>query len=165
MNSSKTFRLAIFSLALGTGFVGAVSGAQASRYCEREARAFADSRHSPGEAAVASGIGSAAVGAIIGGIVGGSRGAGTGAAIGGVSGVMGGAIGSSAQWRRSYDRAYERCLDENRRPVRYEEPAPVNRAPREGTQDWLQYCASKYRSFDPQTGMYLAYSGQYRRCQ
>jgi hypothetical protein len=30
--------------------------------------------------------------------------------------------------------------------------------------EWLAYCDAKYNSFDPQTGMYLAYSGTYRMC-
>ncbi|MXN63489.1 hypothetical protein GR183_01105 [Stappia sp. GBMRC 2046] len=29
---------------------------------------------------------------------------------------------------------------------------------------WFRYCRAKYRSFDPDTGYYLAYSGQYRFC-
>ena len=164
MTRSNALRITIFSLAIGMGFTGAVTGAQASRYCDREARDVADARHRPGEAAVVSGLGSAAVGAIIGGIIGGGNGAGKGAAIGGVSGAMGGVIGSSAQWRRTYDNAYARCLDEHRQPAKYQ-PAPVYNRPSDGSQEWLEYCASKYRSFDPQTGMYLSYSGTYRRCQ
>lgn len=34
-----------------------------------------------------------------------------------------------------------------------------------GTPDWYAYCASKYKSFNPRTGLYLAYSGKYRRCR
>lgn len=165
MNTSKTIRFAVFSLVLGIAVQGAVTGAQASRYCDREARDVADSRHRPGEAAVVSGLGSAAVGAIIGGIIGGGNGAGKGAAIGGVSGAMGGVIGTSAKWRKTYNRAYARCMDEHRQPARYQQPAPVYHAPPQGSQEWLEYCASKYRSFDPQTGMYLAHSGRYRPCR
>lgn len=29
---------------------------------------------------------------------------------------------------------------------------------------WYRYCRAKYRSFNPDTGYYLAYSGQYRFC-
>jgi hypothetical protein len=32
------------------------------------------------------------------------------------------------------------------------------------TPEWIAYCDAKYNSFDPQTGMYLAYSGTYRMC-
>ena len=164
MTSSKLSKFSMFAVAAIFGIAGAMNSAEASRYCDREARAYADSQHSPGEAAVASGLGSAAVGAIIGGIAGGGRGAGRGAAIGGVAGAFGGAIGSSAQWRRSYDWAYQRCLEESRQPARYAPPAPAY-APPEGSQEWIEYCTAKYRSFDPQTGMYLAYSGKYRRCR
>jgi hypothetical protein len=34
----------------------------------------------------------------------------------------------------------------------------------QGTPEWNAYCAAKYRSFDPATGMYLAFSGTYRMC-
>ena len=30
--------------------------------------------------------------------------------------------------------------------------------------EWIAYCEAKYNSFDPETGMYLAYSGTYRMC-
>ena len=31
--------------------------------------------------------------------------------------------------------------------------------------DWIAACSAKYRSFNPQTGMYLGYDGQYHRCR
>lgn len=31
--------------------------------------------------------------------------------------------------------------------------------------EWHAYCASKYRSYNPETGKYLAHSGVYRDCQ
>ena len=31
--------------------------------------------------------------------------------------------------------------------------------------DWVAYCARKFRSFNPNTGTYLAYSGKYRFCR
>jgi hypothetical protein len=34
----------------------------------------------------------------------------------------------------------------------------------QGSPEWNAYCAAKYRSFNPVTGMYLAYSGTYRMC-
>jgi hypothetical protein len=34
-----------------------------------------------------------------------------------------------------------------------------------GGGDWLAYCSSKYRSFNPATGLYLGYDGQYHPCQ
>lgn len=33
------------------------------------------------------------------------------------------------------------------------------------TPQWYAYCARKYRSFNPNTGYFLAYSGQYRFCR
>ncbi|WP_249693838.1 BA14K family protein [Stappia sp. WLB 29] len=33
------------------------------------------------------------------------------------------------------------------------------------TPEWYSYCASKYRSFNPNTGTYTTYSGQQRFCQ
>ena len=49
-------------------------------------------------------------------------------------------------------------------PPRYYGPRGVGR-PVAGTPEWYAYCASKYRSFNPRTGLYLAYSGKYRRCR
>ncbi len=31
--------------------------------------------------------------------------------------------------------------------------------------EWIAYCARKYRSFNPRTGTYLAYSGKVRMCR
>ncbi|ARP99207.1 BA14K family protein [Pseudorhodoplanes sinuspersici] len=39
-------------------------------------------------------------------------------------------------------------------------PAPVY-----GGNDWLAYCSSKYRSFDPASGTYLGYDGLRHPCQ
>lgn len=33
------------------------------------------------------------------------------------------------------------------------------------TPQWAAYCARKYKSFNPNTGTYLAYSGKYRFCR
>lgn len=33
------------------------------------------------------------------------------------------------------------------------------------TPEWYAYCSRKYRSFNPRTGHYLAYSGRYRFCR
>ncbi|PTW61600.1 BA14K-like protein [Breoghania corrubedonensis] len=58
-----------------------------------------------------------------------------------------------------------------RGPVYYGRPAVPPRGyyyrgrPAPGTPDWYAYCASKYKSFNPRTGRYLAYSGKYRRCR
>ncbi|MGD9921743.1 MAG: BA14K family protein [Pseudorhodoplanes sp.] len=45
-------------------------------------------------------------------------------------------------------------------------PPPVVYAPGYGARaDWVAYCSSKYRSFNPATGLYLGYDGQYHPCQ
>ena len=45
-------------------------------------------------------------------------------------------------------------------------PPPVVYAPAYGARaDWIAYCSSKYRSFNPATGLYLGYDGQYHPCQ
>jgi hypothetical protein len=33
------------------------------------------------------------------------------------------------------------------------------------TPQWIAYCSRKFKSFNPHTGMYLAYSGRYRFCR
>ncbi len=37
--------------------------------------------------------------------------------------------------------------------------------PRPWTPEWYDYCMSKYRSFNPETGYYRTYSGRYRFCR
>ncbi|HWV41999.1 BA14K family protein [Pseudorhodoplanes sp.] len=48
-------------------------------------------------------------------------------------------------------------------------PPPPGYAPAPGyappPPDWIAYCASKYKSFNPATGLYLGYDGQYHPCQ
>lgn len=36
--------------------------------------------------------------------------------------------------------------------------------PEQFSPEWIAYCEAKYNSFNPETGMYLAYSGTYRMC-
>ncbi|NRG17810.1 BA14K family protein [Rhizobiales bacterium] len=50
---------------------------------------------------------------------------------------------------------------------RYVAPAPAYRrgAYAPWTPEWYSYCGSRYRSFNPDTGYYLAYSGKYRFCR
>ncbi|MBO9423649.1 BA14K family protein [Labrenzia sp. R4_1] len=51
-------------------------------------------------------------------------------------------------------------------PRRVYRPAPVvTYRPAPWTNAWYNYCSSKYRSFNPRTGYYLAYSGNYRFCR
>ena len=34
----------------------------------------------------------------------------------------------------------------------------------EGSEAWNEYCAAKYKSFNPDTGTYNSYNGKERRC-
>jgi hypothetical protein len=48
----------------------------------------------------------------------------------------------------------------------YVQPAPVYSYAREAwTPDWYAYCEGRYRSFNPQTGYFLGYDGQYHFCR
>ena len=143
------------TLALGSQ----TANAQSAHYCDNHARKQA-SRHANGSGVIGGAVGGAITGAIIGGIVGGGKGAGRGAAIGGGVGAVGGALHESAGWQDAYDRAYSRCMNTSRQPARanYGRPEPWS-------DEWYDYCASKYRSFNPDTGRYLAYSGKYKMCR
>jgi hypothetical protein len=44
-------------------------------------------------------------------------------------------------------------------------PAVLGAMPPVGTAEWYAYCASKYRSFEPGTGLYTTYSGVKRPCR
>src|SRR5688572_13349231 len=37
--------------------------------------------------------------------------------------------------------------------------------PRAFTAQWYKYCAQRYRSFEPGTGLYTSFSGQRRQCR
>ncbi|PVB59444.1 BA14K family protein [Labrenzia sp. 011] len=52
------------------------------------------------------------------------------------------------------------------RPVYRPAPAPVVvYRPAPWSPAWYDYCSSKYRSFNPNTGYFLAYSGQHKFCR
>jgi len=151
---------AAFLLALGATGAGAQS---ASQYCDSVARNYA-SQHAHGGEVIGGAVGGAVTGAILGGIFGGKKGAGTGAAIGGGVGALGGAANQSNRWQELYHYAFNDCMA-------HEAGGPAGPAPSYAggfepwTDEWYDYCASRYRSFNPQTGMFLAYSGQYKPCQ
>lgn len=57
-------------------------------------------------------------------------------------------------------------------PVEVYRPAPAYRrevvvqyGPEPWTREWYSYCTTKYRSFDPQTGYYVTYSGTTQLCR
>jgi hypothetical protein len=145
--------------------VGSTGASAQSAYCDGVARNYA-SQYAHGGDVVGGAIGGAVTGAIIGGIVGGKRGAGTGAAIGGGVGAVGGAANQSQRWQSLYHHAYNDCMARSG-PA----PAPVYGGPVQAygpepwTDEWYDYCHSRYRSFNPNTGMFLAYSGEYKLCR
>lgn len=44
-------------------------------------------------------------------------------------------------------------------------PQPYYGRPEPWTPAWYAYCSAKYRSFDPNTGYFLSYSGTYKFCR
>jgi uncharacterized protein YcfJ len=99
----------------------------------------------------------AVAGGALGAILGKGRGRniGKGALIGGVAGTVLGATSGRAGSidRRVYDRAYADCID----------ASPIYRRSNRVSDD-EQYCMDKYRSYNPDTGTYLTYAGEYRQC-
>ena len=127
--------------------------AQSRAACESYARDYANDVVPTGGNVVGGAAAGAITGAIIGGIIGGGRGAGTGAAIGGGAGALGGAGHSSAQWNRAYRSAYNDCMSR-----RSAAPEPWSAA-------WYDYCSSRYRTFNPDTGYYFYKPGKRRFCR
>lgn len=50
-------------------------------------------------------------------------------------------------------------------PVPVYNRAPVRYRPAQWSPEWIAYCSRKYKSFNPRTGTYTAYSGRVRRCR
>jgi hypothetical protein len=73
------------------------------------------------------------------------------------------------RWKEAYDAAYADCMSGRRVAIVTEDEPDVAGLtvvrPRTGTAAWLEYCASKYRSFDPETGTYVTYSGEVVPCR
>lgn len=154
----KSPLLALCLAAAGLVLVAATpASAQSSASCDRYARNVANSNSN----AAGNVLGGAAVGAvggaIIGGIVGGGRGVGRGAAIGGGVGAVGGAAQHSAEWNQIYRSAYDDCM---RGQVQR-----TGSGPEPWSDEWYDYCARKYRSFDPSDGTYQPYGGPRRLCR
>lgn len=134
---------------------GAPAQARSSSYCDGYARDYANRTTHAGESVVGSAVTGAIGGAVLGGIFGGKNDVGKGALIGAGVGTTAGAVSSSARWRRNYDYAFDRCMSSGAAAGR---PTP-------GSEEWYDYCEAKYRSFDPDTGMYLSTSGRWRPCR
>ncbi len=142
--------------------------------CHRKAARRANRARRPGEAALGSAIGSAALGAIIGGMINGGKGATRGAIIGGTAGALGGASLSLAQREEIYALEFDRCMGgyrwsrarlKSRWSYARSTPRWSHARPEPWTNEWYDYCRRKFRSFNPRTGRYLAYSGRYRLCR
>jgi hypothetical protein len=145
----------VLALAAVLFFATASTGlaARSSAYCDAYARDFADRNTHAGENVVGSAVAGAIGGALLGGII--SDKPGKGALIGAGVGTAAGAVGSSARWRDNYDYAFHRCMSSGATAGRL---AP-------GSPEWYDYCEAKYRSFDPDTGMFLSNSGEWKPCR
>jgi uncharacterized protein YcfJ len=102
-------------------------------------------------------VGGAVAGGILGAILGKGKGKNIvgGAIAGTAAGALLGASGSSDGYidRRAYRRAYNDCINHN----------SVQRIRRRSDDD-VDYCISRYRSYNPRTGFYRTYSGELRAC-
>jgi uncharacterized protein YcfJ len=166
LHMKKNFLLAAGTAAMLMTATLPAAQAQTSRdraYCEDVAYNAAwrrGTRSNAGEGAVAGAVTGGVLGAILGkgktkNIVGGA-----------VAGTAAGAIlgsGSRSGYidRRAYRVAYNNCiddiLDERARPVRVYRDADID-------DEDIEYCMSRFRSYNPRTGMYRTYSGQLRPC-
>jgi hypothetical protein len=50
-------------------------------------------------------------------------------------------------------------------PAGYDQGGPSAYGPAQGSSDWIAYCSQRYRSFNPQTGMFTGYDGLQHPCQ
>ena len=136
------------------------AAAQNHASCDNYAKNYAKQVSSGAEVVGGAAIG-AIGGAIVGGIINGGKGAGTGALIGAGTGGVAGAATHAQRYQDAYNYAYYNCMNQaSARPA-----AGGGGGLQPWTQAWYQHCASKYKSFNPQTGYYTAYSGQKRFCQ
>lgn len=152
-------RYLLLGLIASAALVGASvsASAQSAAYCDQYARTTANRNTNT----VGNVVGGAAVGAIggaiIGSIVGNSRDARRGAAIGAGVGAVGGAAKQGQDWNAVYRAAYNNCM--------YSRAQPVNNRPEPWSDAWYDYCASKYRSFNPADGTYQPYNGPRQLCR
>jgi hypothetical protein len=120
-----------------------------------------------------------AAGAIIGGVAGGGRGAAIGAIIGGTTGAV---IAAEGQRRGAYyywrngcyvqrpDGAYVAVAPGYCGPTAYYPPPPPPPAayypppPPPAQVGAVDYCAQRYRSYDPASGTYLGFDGVRHPC-
>ncbi len=146
---------------------GTSTSAQANeRYCDEQAQEYASYHTRRGGGTVGGALVGGSVGAIIGKVVGGNTGAGVGALVGGSTGAIVGTDRENRRYEALYNKAYTDCMQE----VSYRQDRPRPQRVQAGayepwTDEWYDYCAAKYRSFNPQTGEFLSYSGEYKMCR
>lgn len=95
-----------------------------------------------------------------------------GVVIGTLDTVITGGAGADERYRDAYDEAYGNCMRTERMAYvvpRGEERVTVTVRPQirpeVGSEEWVSYCSAKYRSFDPDTGTYVTYSGETLPCR
>jgi outer membrane lipoprotein SlyB len=103
-----------------------------------------------------------AAGAILG--KGKGRNIGKGALLGGVAGTVLGATRERGEYvdQAAYEQAYADCIESSYNDGgdrRYE-----RRQDRRRIRSEVEYCSARYRSYDPDTGTFLSYSGEYLPC-
>jgi hypothetical protein len=113
-----------------------------------------------------------AAGAIIGGVAGGGRGAALGAIIGGTTGAV---IAAEGQRRGAYyywrngcyvqqpDGAWVAVAPNYCAPAAYYPPPPPP-PPAPAVASAVDYCAQRYRSYDPASGTFLGFDGLRHPC-
>ena len=141
------------AIAMALVCTGPAAHGQPTEYCDDQAREFADTYNSASRDVVGGALAGALGGAALGGAIGGKRkSVGRGALMGAGVGTAAAAADASGRWQQDYNYAFQRCMAATDRA----------KAPPAGTPAWLDYCAAKYRSFDPATGLYLSYSGSHQ---
>ncbi len=91
-----------------------------------------------------------------------------GVVIGTLDTVITGGAGADERYRDAYDEAYGICMRTERTAYvvpRGEDRVTVTVHPDVGSDEWVSYCSAKYRSFDPDTGTYVTYSGETLPCR
>jgi BA14K-like protein len=154
---------ALFALALLGSEAANAQGVNPN--CDAYARqAAASVNNAPGQV-FGGALTGALGGAIIGSLAGGRRGAGTGALIGTGVGAVGGAAANNANQGNAYWAAYNDCMANQGPAPRQTVYDAADEAPEPWTDEWYDYCANKYHSFNARTGYYLTSTGQRRLCR
>jgi len=96
------------------------------------------------------------------------HGNGAGLAAAGIFGLAAGALVGSAlsQPRYYYDDYYQPApvYVQPPPPAVVYQPAQAYYRPDPWSPEWYSYCSERYRSFNPQTGYFLGYDGNYHFC-